>query len=109
MPIRTIATTRNAQAPDQLGWAAKPCSVQRACAISLCIAGAPAASSSVPSGAVAKRLSCRAIDLLFHIERSLHPLLATFSLVDDAFLVFTCQLINYRCGVQIHLIDNSAI
>src|SRR6516165_6746882 len=39
---------------EALGWAAKACPVPRACAISLCIAGAPAASSSVPSGAAAR-------------------------------------------------------
>ena len=53
-PIRTITTTKNQQVLDQLGWAAKACPVPRACAISLCIAGAPAASSSVPSGAAAR-------------------------------------------------------
>src|SRR3974377_371716 len=53
-PIRTVTTTKNQQVLDHLGWAAKACPVPRACAISLCIAGAPAASSSVPSGAAAR-------------------------------------------------------
>ena len=53
-PIRTITTTKNQQVLVQLGWAAKACPVPRACAISLCIARAPAASSSVPSGAAAR-------------------------------------------------------
>src|SRR3974390_2959651 len=53
-PIRTITTTKNQQVLVQLGWAAKACPVPRACAISLGIARAPAASSSVPSGAAAR-------------------------------------------------------